>query len=140
MREQPTLDVLRLMQPSEAMFHGELLRQIAAANWNERLTKEDLIAEVTQGRISAWSIAGVKSGLALVRIEQSPTRLVLILDGLAGHNVLSKARAIGQDLETIARYWGAGSMETSASDPRWKAVAKRLGFAAVSVVYERKIV
>lgn len=140
MTEAPTLGVLRRIQVNETTPYNFLMAEIAKANWNDRLTAADLIKEVVEGRISAWRVEGVESGLALVRIEESPTRRVLILDGLAGHNVLKMGRAIVQDLETIARFWGASSIETSAKDPRFQALSKRLGFDQVSVVYERKIV
>lgn len=137
--ETPTLNVLRKITLAEATPHVGLLQKIAAANWNDRITAADLVKEIHEGRISAWTVDGVESGLALIRIEQSPQRRVLILDGLAGHNVLRKGQAIGQDLETIARWFGCATIETSAQDLRWNFVAKRLGFEAVSVVYERKL-
>lgn len=137
--ETPSLAILRRIDLGEVMPNVGLLQQIAAANWNDRLTADDLLSEVRAGVISAWRIEGTESGLALLRIEQSPTRRVLILDGLAGHNVVTKGQTIGQDLETIARWFGCSSIETAAHDLRWNFVAKRLGFEAVSVVYERKL-
>lgn len=116
-----------------------LLVEIAAANWNDRLSASDLLVEISCGRVSAWGVRGCSSGLVLLRIEQSPTRRVLILDGLAGHNVTTKAQSIGKDLKVIAEHFGCSSIETTAKDPRWGAVSKRLGFAPVSVVYERKL-
>lgn len=133
----PELRVFRRIMPD--FQHVPLLEQIAAANWNDKLTAQDLINEVSSGRISVWEIEGCSSGLALLRVEQSPTRRVLILDGIAGHNVLTKGQAIKQDLTTIAREFGCSTVETSAKDPRWQAVSKRLGFAPVSVVYEMRI-
>lgn len=137
--ETPKLAILRKMELGEVMPNVGLLQQIADANWNDRLTAQDLLEEIRQSRISVWRVEGTESGVALLRVEQSPTRRVLILDGLAGHNVVTKGQVIGQDLETIARWFGCGSIETAAHDLRWNFVAKRLGFEAVSVIYERKL-
>lgn len=137
--ETPKLGMLRLARFTEILPNVGLLQAIAKANWNEKVTANALLDEIRENRISVWRIEGTESGLALLRVEQSPTRRVLILDGLAGHNVLTKGQAIGEDLKTLARWFGCSSIETSAADLRWNFVAKRLGFTAVSVVYEMRM-
>jgi hypothetical protein len=137
--ETPSLAILRRIDLGEVMPNVGLLQQIAAANWNDKLTADDLLNEIRQGSISVWRVEGTESGLALLRVEQSPTRRVLILDGLAGHNVVTKGQTIKEDLKTIARWFGCASVETSAQDLRWNFVAKRLGFEVAAVVYHMRL-
>lgn len=136
--ETPKLSMLEHVPLNEATPYIGLLQQIAEANWNDRVTPAALLEEVMQGRVSIWRVKGTSSGIALIRVEQSPTRRVLILDGLAGHNVVTKGQAIKQDLMILRDWFGCESVETSAQDLRWNFVAKRLGFEVASVVYQMR--
>ena len=138
--ERPKLLVLEFVSLPEVSPSLGLLEDIAAANWVEDdCTPESLLAEIRQGRIWMWHIKGVERGLALLRIEETPKTRTLVLYGLAGHNVLTRGQAIGQDLQTIAKFYGCAEIDTVAHDLRWNFVAKRLGFDVAYVVYRQKV-
>jgi hypothetical protein len=137
--ETPSLGVLERVHVPEGSPNVVLLPQIAAAMWNGALSAQDLLVEVKEGRVTMWHIRGIERGVALLRIEQSPQHRTLVLDGIAGHNVLRKAQAIGADLVTIARFFGCVAIEATTTDPRWEPVTRRLGFVPVSVNYLKRI-
>lgn len=138
--ERPSLNVLEFVQLPEISPNLRLLEDIAAANWaEETMTPATLLEEIRQGQIWMWHIREVERGLVLLRIEQGPSVKSLVLYGLAGQNVLSRGQAIGQDLQTIARFYGCDEIETVAHDLRWNFVAKRLGFQLSYVVYKQKV-
>ena len=139
MTERPELKILQFVQDPLASPTLAMLPELAAAHWNPGITVDVLMGEITSGACWVWHIGDERPGLALLRIEQGPSHKTLVLDGLAGHNVVGRAQAIGDDLKTIARVYECQSIECLSSDPRWQAVAKRLGFAPVSTVYSMKV-
>lgn len=133
------LKVLRRITASEVRHTPDLVERISVTSWTGKLDAEAILREIQEARLSAWSVGDGLSGLALLRVEESPTRRTLLVDGLAGHNVVTKAQAIGRDLKTIARHYGCTRIEGTTVDARWAAVCKRIGFAPVSTTYEMEI-
>ena len=131
------LEILIPASPEWAASKMDLLQSIAAAGFDDR-TGLDLLADCAAGKGLVFAVGECGSGLALIRIEQGPRSRLLLLDGFAGHNVLKKAQAIGRDLEVLRQHFGCASVETVSKDPRWRAVAKRLGFEPVSTIYQRR--
>lgn len=120
-----------------AEWLDERVREIAAHSY--RLSKETVLGGIMSGETWVWYVGEPASGLVLLQIVESEGQKTLVLFGLSGENVVTQCQAIGRDLRKIALEYNCTNIETMTTDPRWKAVADRLGFSVAYTTYSLEV-
>jgi hypothetical protein len=142
MNERPELSTLRYVSPAAfGPQHLELLDRLVAADTFAGLTTRNLAARIAIGDLWMFETAP-ETGHAIVLLstaerDGNPAG-VLMIEGLAGDNVLRRREYIVEDVCLIASFYGAGLI-TALSARGFEQFAEGVGFAPVATLWQMEV-